>query len=311
MTEENKTIMDSHGRQEDECCKKSADSIVSDTVMEKKGGLYEKMVKNPVQTLVSGLLILVIVNIVVMITFTVTVNGKLDEAIALNKPMEAKLMLIIPSNCDECGDLSDYKKMILAQKVEVLEDVIFSADSERGNTLITEYGIERLPALIMTASQKIDKKNIDTLPQGARAVGDNALVWEDGYPPYLDVGSSEVQGLVSVIYLTNNSCVECYGVVDVQRPILQRFGVVFASEQSIDASSREGKSIIDEYGIQSLPTIVLSPEIDRYTALKNVWSQVGTIEEDGSYVFRELGALGVTYRDLKTGKIVEQVIDDK
>jgi len=57
--------------------------------------------------------------------------------------------------------------------------------------------------------------------------------------------------------------------------------------------------LITKYKIISVPTVLMSPEADQYTNLKGVWKNVGTIESDGWYVFREMQQLrGVVYKDL-------------
>ncbi|MDO8618388.1 MAG: hypothetical protein Q7R49_00420, partial [Candidatus Daviesbacteria bacterium] len=81
------------------------------------------------------------------------------------------------------------------------------------------------------------------------------------------------------------------------------------SQRSVDISSVEGKSLLARYGITKVPTILISPEADQYANLKNVWKNVGTVETDGWYVFREMQQLrGAVYKDLTTNQIVGKVV---
>ena len=80
------------------------------------------------------------------------------------------------------------------------------------------------------------------------------------------------------------------------------------SERTVDALSGEGQGLISKYKITRVPTILTSPESDQYTNLKNVWKNVGTVESDGWYVFREMQQLrGAVYKDLTTNQIVGRV----
>jgi len=65
--------------------------------------------------------------------------------------------------------------------------------------------------------------------------------------------------------------------------------------------------LVAQYNITKVPTIIMSPDV-KYYELNNfqtVWKQVGTIENDGYYVFRSMRALnGVIYKDLSLNKTV-------
>ena len=61
----------------------------------------------------------------------------------------------------------------------------------------------------------------------------------------------------------------------------------------------------NRYKITKLPTILLSPDVAQYTNLQKIWNGVGTIEQDGWYVFREMQQLGgAVYKDLATNQTV-------
>ena len=62
--------------------------------------------------------------------------------------------------------------------------------------------------------------------------------------------------------------------------------------------------MIKQYALTKIPTIVLSGDIALYEKLTSVWSQVGTVETNGSYVFRSTEVLGVPYYDLEKEEVV-------
>ena len=270
----------------------------------KKGGLIEQVRKNLSSALMFILAVVVLVNIVVMSVFAITVNNKLDMAIALNEPLKAEIMIVMPVDCPACGDMSAYKKLVLAQNIEATEDSLVSSDTDRGRALIERHSLTNLPALILTTEEDIDAKIIEALPQGHRSGEGGALVWEQASPPYYNLQSSQVEGMISITYITDGSCEECYNVVAVQKPALLRFGLALDTENTVDINTPEGESLKKKYNISAVPTVILSSEASKYLALQSVWKQVGTIEPDGVHVFREMKALGATYKDLSTGKVV-------
>ncbi len=118
----------------------------------------------------------------------------------------------------------------------------------------------------------------------------------------MDITEKKVKGLVTLTLLDDKSCTECYNV-SLHKLVLDRFNMYIEDERMVDITDSEGKYLINKYSITQVPTIILSGEVSEYTALTNIWDQVGTVEEDGSYVFRKLEVMG-TYKDLTADKVV-------
>jgi hypothetical protein len=76
-------------------------------------------------------------------------------------------------------------------------------------------------------------------------------------------------------------------------------------ESIVDTGSDEGKQLLDKYDIENVPTIILDGDLEVYDNFKAVWENVGTIEDDGTYVFRTITAMGqgIVYNDLAAGEI--------
>lgn len=113
--------------------------------------------------------------------------------------------------------------------------------------------------------------------------------------------AAESRGKFSLIYLTDKSCSECYEVTG-HRPIIEGYAAKPFEERSVDLADPEGQKLVADYGIKKVPTIILNGDLSVYPAFQEIWSQVGTIEEDGAYVFRETEVMG-SYLDLETGKV--------
>lgn len=93
----------------------------------------------------------------------------------------------------------------------------------------------------------------------------------------------EIQTInAEMIIINDESCTECYNV-SINELILQAYGFNITKTE-LDYS--EAEEIITKYNITKIPTFLVSPEANDNQALIQVWSEVGTIEEDGYLVFR-------------------------
>lgn len=233
-----------------------------------------------------------------------TVSAKITEQEEAAKPAEIELTLIAPSSCDQCIDGKALLEEIEKQDVRVLGAETFLGDSEEGKSLIAKYEIKRLPAILVEG--QYDKANIrEALDSLGAEEKDAALLIQVKQPVYVDVASNAIVGLVDATYLTDSSCPDCYDPTQHRAILVNTFNVTIQSEKSIDAQSAEGRALIDRYAITQTPALLLSSQAASYDRLVETWKQVGTIEEDGTFVFRQSTALGaVTYKDLTTGEVV-------
>lgn len=97
---------------------------------------------------------------------------------------------------------------------------------------------------------------------------------------------------VSAILLTHGGCPKCNSSHYLLSQ-LQEFAPLYmlnvSSVREVAFDSEEGSRIIEEYGIGAIPTIVLSREASANATFQQIWeSSVGTVEGDGSFVFRAL-----------------------
>ena len=227
--------------------------------------------------------------------------------------------LITDSSCSQCPDLKlvidNFQKA--GVKIKDLKELSFN--SLDGRRLINQYKITKIPTFIFSPefdlydAIKAAWANFGTVEEdktynssGAR-ISSSAYVARNIPLPYRDLAKGKIAGLVDLVYLTDSSCADCYKVQDVQRPILtQGYGVALRSEQTVDAASAEGKKLISRYTITKIPTILLSPEADQYSNIKDIWQSVGTVAADGWYVFTGLSQLGnITYKDLIENQVVK------
>ena len=223
---------------------------------------------------------------------------------AATKKVMGKVSSIIISdnNCDVCTDLGLVLQNLKQSGIFVDKEEEFDFSGAKAKALIGKLDIEKLPALLLS-------DDIEAYPDIAQSMDQAGLKKQDYYiiesqAPYVEAESGKIRGTVDLILLDDSSCSECYDV-EIHKSILARLGLAIGEEKTIDASSEQGKQLISQYNLESVPTIILTGDLEVYENLNNVWLQVGTVDDDGAYVFREITAMGqsIVYKDVDTGEI--------
>ncbi len=204
--------------------------------------------------------------------------------------------IIKDTTCDVCYSLEGIVDNLKQNGVVFSEIKTIDFNSTEAKELIEKYGIVRVPALLL--STDIDAYPIaNNLKQTGIQARDGYYVFET-QAPYVDAKSGEIKGLVTLIMINDSSCNDCYDV-RIHKQILVGFGLAINEEKIVDVNSDEGQDLINRYNITKVPTVILTGDVGVYEAFKQIWAQVGTIEEDGAYVFRNMNALrGAVYREL-------------
>ena len=206
------------------------------------------------------------------------------------------------SSCDKCADMSSILTALKGSGVTIVSERVIEKDSKDGKELINKYSLEKIPTLII--SKELSYYGLD---QNWNSLGtiekDGTYITRTPNPPYLNLITNKVEGLVSVTYLSDNSCSDCYDPQELHKPVLQNMGLVF-SEEKIDISSDLGKQLIEDYSIEKIPTIIIKGDADKYPILAQAWNDVGTVESDGTYVFRLVEFAQKPYKDLNTNEVI-------
>lgn len=213
------------------------------------------------------------------------------------------LVRIIDSSCTGCSSIDVIVGSFERAGVVFSSDRTVEYDSSEGKGLIKTYGVREIPAAIIS-KDVLDYQSIALIwPQLNATEKNGSYALHVLQPPYRDLAVNKIIGLVDTIYINDSTCGNCYDVLLHQQILGENFGVVFANETFVDVNSAAGASLISRYSITKVPTFVVSPDAKYYTGLMQVWPSVGD-EVGGWYVFRNMTAIGGTYRDLTTGKVV-------
>lgn len=211
------------------------------------------------------------------------------------------LVTIISITAPDCDDCQDISGMIpaLEDALTVEEVQEYAYGSAEANEYIGKYDLKFVPTFIISADAKEYKSFAEAWVSYGTEEDDGSFIFRNSIPPYMDTATGEILGLVDIIYLTDESCVDCYNVT-IHENILKGFGIVFDEETTIDISSEQGKELLEKYEITKVPTVILSKDAGEYSALAKIWLQVGSIAEDGSYIFTNMEQMkGAVYTDLE------------
>jgi len=177
----------------------------------------------------------------------------------VNKEKTYSIEIIKIEGCKNCFDLDVISKAVVeAGNVKVKNEKTLNYDSSEAKEIIEEYGITRIPALVIV-SKKIDEIGLD---ESIFRKDKNTAVF-DRSVPYIDISSGEENGLVSLKEVRDLTCKECASLSSIQKQ-LENMDVKINSYEIVDASSDSGKKLINENNITYLPTLLLSKEIEEY-----------------------------------------------
>ncbi len=209
------------------------------------------------------------------------------------------------SECTKCNDLTPLINQIKSAGVKIYEEKTVEPASNEGKELIKKYNIGFVPTIILSKDAASYAIVQQAWPQIGSKESDGYYVLRLVNPPFINLTTNVLRGLVNIVYLTDKSCTECYDV-NQHKEILtnsQSFAITLDKEEIYDISNAKGKELITKYNITQVPTVILSDEINVYPS-NLVLKQFFSVEKDNSYVFRKVSVVG-TYKDLTTNQVVQ------
>jgi hypothetical protein len=138
------------------------------------------------------------------------------------------------------------------------------------------------------------------------ASDDSILVHPD--PPYFDIRTGTVGPAVTIIELSDKDCARCYNAAIHAQNLSDFFLWTYNMTRSIDIDSDEGRQLITKYNITTIPTVLLRGDYAQYPLFREAWRGLGIIAPDGTAIFMSNDRLGLPYKDLRSGKILNQTI---
>ena len=244
---------------------------------------------------------------IIVIIFTFSLLNKIDsKGIENNESLPLEVTFLITPDCESCFPLDTFKDYLLENNLSKDQIKEVDYDSRKGEKILDQYSITKVPTIVIQGDNIKDESFVKQL-RDAVGIGEfrqDAFIVTRLQPPYLDLEDGDIKGEFEVVYLDDSSCERCYDVED-HNIIFDRLAMIPSKRSTVDISSEEGKALIEEYVVTTVPTILIRGELEYYASLTEVWEFVGTKEEDGTYVLRKgVQDMGV-YKRLPSEEIVE------
>lgn len=198
---------------------------------------------------------------------------------------------LMDSACADCFNISLIEDQMTTAGIIIKNRETIEASSEKGKQLIEKYNIENIPTLLFNEELLAYEQIQQVWNDFGTKEQDGTLVLRKLNPPYKNLKTGKLEGAVTMTYIVDKTCTNCFSTEAYNKLLKDSFSLYVKEEKTIDASTTEGKNLIKKYNITMIPTVILSQDASAYPTLPTAWAQVGTSEEDGTYVFREIGQL--------------------
>lgn len=218
---------------------------------------------------------------------------------------KVNITLIKKQDCKECFDITPYIAQLKSAGLAIDKEKNVNEQSTDGSKLIAKYNIKKLPTLVLTSEAQAYPDITAIWPQIGLIDKDGSYIMTQVSAPYYDLESARTFGLLNMTTLKDKSCTTCYDTETFHKPILARMGVKFEKELTLDSTDKEGQELIKKYNIKKIPTILLWGDVKAYPILEQAWKDVGTKEEDSTYVFRQVEVARQPYKDLTKNAVVD------
>ena len=222
--------------------------------------------------------IILVINIIIGFQMGSELNNNVQAAREKSKPAIIELMIVKNSKCNDCYDVSEVVGKLKELSANFTKQTEVELDSGEGRQILGKYNIDKVPAIIMTG--EIKKVNAE----GMEKRGD-ALVIDKFSPPYTNVSTGKIEGRVSMVILKDDKCTKCNGMETLINEI-KGAGIGISNMKTVLIASDEGKDLIKKYKIGFVPVLLLSKDASVYDIIQRAWGQVGSKDDDGSYVTR-------------------------
>ncbi len=211
---------------------------------------------------------------------------------------------LIKPDCSICQDVKQLALQLKQAGVAITQEREVTMLSAEGSKLMETYSIDKVPTIILSNHAKAYTDLTGLWKQVGTIEADGSYVMRNVLPPFYDIKSKAVKGKVSVTILSDSNCTACYNPEEFHMPIMKGLGLYIEATNKISVSTAQGKSLLEKYKITAIPTIILTGDIKEYQSFGQVWQNVGSVEADGAYVFRNFEVVTEPYQDLAANKIV-------
>ncbi|MEM4598470.1 MAG: hypothetical protein QW400_02165 [Candidatus Diapherotrites archaeon] len=205
-----------------------------------------------------------------------------------------KIIELIDGSCQECVEPITFLSALTASAgINVVDFKRVDVNSDEGKELAKRHYIEFVPALIF--SKEISDYNIGDFSAYGTFGPDGSFVVREKFPPYKDLKSGEVKGVLHVTMVEHSSCWACQGAKEMLAFLRGNLGLSFKNVLVYDINSNEARALMKNYSIGYLPAALVFGDTAEYKLFSEHWPKLGVVFKDGIYMFDNYKLLGPGY----------------
>lgn len=255
------------------------------------------------------LVLLAVSNAVLIWNFGVSVNQKYAEEKEKARPADLTLTIISVPDCTDCFDISALVNRISSSNAKIVSEKTIGYKSPEAAELIRTYNLERLPTVVVTG-ETTKSKSLESLWNSiGRLESDDTAVAVQGISPvFWDVKQNRFRGRVEMTTIETD-CTDCYtldGIIN----FLTTSTLKITKTTNLKFSDPAAKTLMQKYNITKLPSLVLSSEASVYPDLVTNWASTGSVEPDGSLIFRSVSPPFVDPSGVVRGRVTAVFLND-
>jgi len=256
------------------------------------------------KTLLIGLLVVFVifsgVNAYLLGDVSSKITGKVLEMKELQRPANLEVILLTPENCSDCFNINRALADLKGKNVNVTSEKTISASEPEAKQFIDAYGLENLPALVITGEINKSESLKNFFISVGKIDGEVAL-YTKIEPPFFDLKENSVKGRVKAVSIVDSGCANCTnfeGFVD----YLRQNGVSISESREVEWNSAEGKELLKKFGLTKAPALLISEDISEYKLIPALMkNQLNATISSGWFA---MSAFKAPYREVSSEKVV-------
>src|SRR3989304_6070903 len=213
--------------------------------------------------LTKAVLLLLLGVLLVEVFVTWDATSKIGEKA---RPANLEIIQISDNTCVQCASVNLLSAPISgSNSTKILSTSTIDFASAEAKSLIAKYGVQKIPAVVVTGEFKKDNVVFLWGDLGGKMLTDAVII--ETSAPFVNATNGHREGLVSLVSIVDSSCANCTSMDDFVSSLKQT-GVNFVSEKTIEYTSSEAQAWITSQDIQRIPAIVFSKDIETYDTIK-------------------------------------------
>ncbi|VAW26889.1 hypothetical protein MNBD_BACTEROID04-1622 [hydrothermal vent metagenome] len=220
------------------------------------------------------------------------------SASIIDKPVKLSFIVIEPSKqqCEDCFDAESVIEIInSSHNIKTTNKKIITPNSSKYDKLIKQYEIKNIPAVVVSGD--IANSKITGAWEALLGKEKDGSIVIQNLLPFYDITEQKQKGFIDVVLLKDEACIDCFEATQYLET-LKRSAMMVKNYLVYDVSSAEGKLYVEKYKIKKVPALLMSVAADDYPEFAESWKEVGTIEPDGWFIFREVQKTGGKFSEI-------------